>query len=62
MPVLHEEFIRCSCGNADFEEKVVVTLPNQIKKRYVNELGVAHPTLEKQIHYICTGCEKRLDI
>lgn len=63
MAVVHEEFIRCpECGNADFEEKVVVTLPHGLKPRYINEKHIAHPALDKAIDYYCTKCNEKLKI
>lgn len=62
MPVMHEDFIRCSCGNADFKEDVVVTLPTGLKPRYINEKHIAHPTLDRKVEYICTNCGKKQEI
>ena len=62
MPVMHEDFIRCKCTNAEFEKKEIVTLPTGLRPRYKNELGVEHPALEKEIQYICTRCNRSLDI
>lgn len=62
MPVIHEDFVRCECGHADFKKEEVVTLPLGLRPRYQNELHIEHPTLDKQIHYVCTRCNKKLDI
>jgi hypothetical protein len=62
MAVVHEDFIRCFCGNADFEEKVVVTLPKGLRTRYINERSVSHPALDKTIDYYCTKCNEKLTI
>lgn len=64
MPIINEDFIRCSCGNAEFVKEEVVTLPRYLQDmpRYGLEKSAKLPTLDKKIQYICTNCHKVLDI
>lgn len=58
---IHEDFHRCECGSADFKEEKVVTL---LKGRPRSEMDYSkkRAVLDEQIHYICTGCNKKQDL
>jgi hypothetical protein len=62
MAVVHEEFIRCSCGCADFKEETVVTLPKGLQPRYINERETPQPALERTINYYCAACGTKLNV
>lgn len=61
MAILNEEFLRCSCGGADFRKEEIVTLPLKVKKRYGLERANELPILDKTVIYVCTSCLQQLD-
>lgn len=62
MAAIYEDFIRCECGGADFKEETIVTLPKGLRKRGMDEQHIQHPTLEKQVNYVCIACNKKMDL
>ena len=61
MAVINEDFHRCECGSATFEEKKVVSLPQGIRQRHEHERDIKIRTLDETTHYICTECGKHFD-
>ena len=62
MAAIYEEFIRCKCGGADFREEKIGTLPKGLRQRRQDEQHIVHPSVETHVNYICTACNKKLDI
>lgn len=62
MAAIYEEFIRCECGGADFREEKIVTLPKGLRKRNMDEQHITHPSIETHVNYICTKCNKKMDL
>lgn len=61
MAVINEDFIRCKCSNAEFQEIRIVSLPKNIKKRHLGETNIKQPIVEEHFYYDCTKCGQRLD-
>lgn len=58
MAVINEDFVRCSCGNADFEEKRIVTLAKTAARPDRHSL---YPVMDAEVRYYCTQCHKEKD-
>ena len=64
MAIFEEEFLRCSCGSAEFiEKKILVINKNALKyKRDVKTISTFKNLLETEIRYVCDKCGKELNI
>lgn len=59
--LVREDFIRCNCGCADFEEKVIVTVPKVQKKRDEMQKHIPITNMGEHYIYYCVACGKKLD-
>lgn len=64
MAIMKEDFIRCQCGNADFEEKIIVSIRHGVYHRATNTSEpIPSAYIEgKEVVYICTRCEQFFNI
>lgn len=58
MAVISEDFVRCDCGNAEFEKKEIVTIHKRAKRQ---DKYTSYPTMEEEVRYYCTQCRKEKD-
>ena len=55
---VQEDFIRCSCGCADFKEDRILTFRNTVKSRDTKRIPL--PYMEEEFRYFCRQCDKEL--
>lgn len=59
MPVIYEDFIRCTnCGSADFVEETVLTVSKLVKPRDSKQQVLE--TLSREYRYCCKDCDLEL--
>ena len=58
MAVINEDFVRCGCSNADFEEKRIVTLAKTATRP---DKQSSYPVMDSEVRYYCTQCRKEKD-
>lgn len=60
MAVIYEDFIRCSCGCADYKEEKTLTFNKSLLPR--DSKLVQLPAMAYEYRYLCTGCNKELQL
>lgn len=54
--LMSDDYERCGCGNADFEEKTIVAFNRAVRPRPDHMKHEPLQSLEKEIKYVCTAC------